>query len=385
MNTDNKQVRTAKNGMPYVPARLVEGKNQWYIQYHIYDEESATLKKKRFYKIKGDTPTQKRKDARAHIQNLNRALRSGVYIQSTFDDAPQEKSIKQGLEYVIELKKKNLGHRSSSHYRLSLGEFIKYLKNNNLLHLPINKIDQSHIALFLDYIQSERNLSAVTRNNYRRFIFTAFREMIVRAWIKENPVAGIPIQKQKSKEYRSFTKPDYEKLNNYLREKHPRLWEFTQFIFYGFIRPVEVTRLRIEHIRLDKRVILVSPTDAKNGEFKPVEITRSLRYVIENMNLEDYPPHHYIFSGSKGWPPGKQYLWRNRVSEAHRRVLEDLGLYNKVYDLYSHKHTGNERALEASMDIYWIMRQNRHSSLEQTQIYLRGLGIIRKEAQEKDW
>ena len=386
MKLNNPQVKTASNGIGYVPARLVEGAGDWYILYYIFDEGQDKLIRKRFYKIKGSTAAEKRKDARGHIVKINKALSSGLYIKAeeTREEA-QSVSIKQGFEYVIELKSSQLGKRSSSHYRLTLGEFLKYLEAKKMLHYPAHMIRRADVVLFLDTIQKERKLANKTRNNYRTYIYSAFNILLEREWIEANPVLKIPTLKETRKEYRSFTNADHRRINDYMKRNHHRLWEFTQFIFYGFIRPVEITRLKIEHIRLDKRVVLISPTDAKNGEFKPVEITKSLREVIENMELDKYPSHYYVFSAEKGWLPGEKQLVRNRVSEAHKIVLQNLGLDNGIYDMYSHKHTGNERAVLAGMDIYWVMSQNRHSSLEQTQIYLRGLGLNRKGAQEKDW
>ncbi|MEO1417131.1 MAG: site-specific integrase [Bacteroidota bacterium] len=382
MKLDNPRVKTARNGIKYVPARLIESSWRWYIEYQIYDEVKDKLVRKRFTDIKGSTESEKRADAKKHIQNINKALKEGIYKKDR-DHSPKDLSIKKGIEYVIETKERELSKRSSANYRLMLQVFLEYLGNKRMLHKPVRSIKKEDIVIFLDNLMEERGISPATRNNYRRYVGSAFIAMQDRGFVEENPVAGIKKLRTTQKEYRAFSREDYQKIEQYLLTNDIQLYRFTKFIYYGFIRPVEITRIRIKDIDLANRVILISPEDQKNRKQLPVEITKSLREIIEDMNLEGYDPDDYVFSRS--WQPGKVYLWRNRASEKHKKVLQKLGLDNGIYDLYSHKHTGNQAAFIAGMNIYWLMRQNRHSSIKETEPYLRRLGLIRKEAQEKDW
>ena len=57
-----------------------------------------------------------------------------------------------------------------------------------------------------------------------------------------------------------------------------------------------------------------------------------------------------------------------------RRLITELHL-GKDYTLYSWKHSGVVAAYNAGIDIKTIQNQCRHHSLEQTDIYLKSLGL----------
>ena len=63
--------------------------------------------------------------------------------------------------------------------------------------------------------------------------------------------------------------------------------------------------------------------------------------------------------------------------ERHKKILKELDLWGKDYTLYSWKHTGVVSAYKARIDIKSIQLQCRHYSLEQTDIYLKSLGLYK--------
>lgn len=101
------------------------------------------------------------------------------------------------------------------------------------------------------------------------------------------------------------------------------------------------------------------------------------KFTTQNMiaeKLDVIPQTHYLFS--KGLIPGAQSYGRNSVSMKHGSVLRSLN-YSKELTLYSWKHTGVVAAYRNGIDVYAIMRQLRHHSLDQTMIYLKSLGIVK--------
>lgn len=57
-----------------------------------------------------------------------------------------------------------------------------------------------------------------------------------------------------------------------------------------------------------------------------------------------------------------------------QKLIKDLNLSND-YTLYSWKHSGVVAAYNAGVDIKTIQNHCRHQSLEQTDIYLKSLGL----------
>ncbi len=51
------------------------------------------------------------------------------------------------------------------------------------------------------------------------------------------------------------------------------------------------------------------------------------------------------------------------------------GIEDKDVTMYSWKHTGNCNAYRAGADIKALQQQNRHHSLEMTDVYLRSMGL----------
>ena len=62
-------------------------------------------------------------------------------------------------------------------------------------------------------------------------------------------------------------------------------------------------------------------------------ITASLAKAIEKMHLHKVNPEWELFS--KDLSPGPVEIFRNWVSEWHRRALDDIGIKEGVVTLYS--------------------------------------------------
>ena len=65
-----------------------------------------------------------------------------------------------------------------------------------------------------------------------------------------------------------------------------------------------------------------------------------------------------------------------------QKLIPELNL-SEEYTLYSWKHSGVVSAYNAGVDIKTIQRQCRHSSLEQTDVYLKSLGLGVSQAMNK--
>ena len=90
--------------------------------------------------------------------------------------------------------------------------------------------------------------------------------------------------------------------------------------------------------------------------------------------LRNYNPLLYIFyiNNSPGIQcPGEKWFYKK-----HQQMLEKLELNNRNYSQYSWKDTGVIALYRATKDIKLIQRMCRHGSLEQTDKYLKSLGLF---------
>ena len=91
-------------------------------------------------------------------------------------------------------------------------------------------------------------------------------------------------------------------------------------------------------------------------------------------NFQDYKANHYIFG--KGGKPSATSWGSNYFSNKHREILLSLGYDTKRYKLYSWKNTGAINFIEAGGNLKELQMQMRHYSLDMTDKYLKGLGVM---------
>ena len=93
--------------------------------------------------------------------------------------------------------------------------------------------------------------------------------------------------------------------------------------------------------------------------------------------LTDFVLTNYVQKGRLFKAPVNYY------GQKFKKIKDALGLH-KDYSLYGIKHSRGIHLAEAGADPYTIMQLFRHSNLEITMSYLRGLNInINREATEK--
>jgi len=89
-------------------------------------------------------------------------------------------------------------------------------------------------------------------------------------------------------------------------------------------------------------------------------------------------PNDYVFQRKNEIKP----VSKNVMGGRYRKLVKDLKI-SKDYTLYFWKHSGVVAAYNAGVDIKTIQKQCRHQSLEQTDIYLKSLGLDENKAINK--
>ena len=149
---------------------------------------------------------------------------------------------------------------------------------------------------------------------------------------------------------------------------------FIQFIYYSFVRPAELRRLKIKNIQDGK--MLIEAYESKGGRGEYVRIPPPLEKLIQEYKLREYDPEHFVFS--HGGRPGEKGVGRNYFYRKHVKVLKTCKIQGK-YTTYGHKHSGVIELFKLVTDysqIQVIQQQCRHKTLDQTFGYLRDLGMV---------
>jgi Phage integrase family. len=127
--------------------------------------------------------------------------------------------------------------------------------------------------------------------------------------------------------------------------------------------------LEFNYLKLKERKIFIPKHISKNGKDGFVSIPERFYNDLRNLKFIDNEGEYVFHSQDKLKPISK-----NMMGERYRKLIKGLKLGND-YTLYSWKHSGVVTAYKAGIDIKTIQSQCRHQSLEQTDIYLKSLGL----------
>ncbi len=384
-----KQVVYSAEGSAYVPPRLVEskGKDGWYIIYWVTDVSTGELVRKRFFGISGTSIRDKKKSAREHIHRISTALAKGATVGIAPKSNSPELTLLKLYQIAEDIKRLEVERDGgNTHYLYRAKIFHEWLEETKLSKRPISKggLSRKEIYQFMDFLTKEREVGAWTKNNYLAYISAASNKLIDRGYLEENPCTGIPRFKVRAARHVPFTTEQKEKLEKWMLIHDPELYQFTRMIYHGFIRRIEILRLKVSQVDLKNRIILLWTGNTKNKRQMPVVITPGLNTMLQELLADNPPGSWYLFG--KGLKPGPNSYHPNRPTERHRKALEACEIDTSIHDLYGWKHTGVCAAYRAGVDIYSIMRQCRHSNLNETENYMRSMGLrISSELKNTDW
>lgn len=151
-------------------------------------------------------------------------------------------------------------------------------------------------------------------------------------------------------------------------------------IYYTFLRPSEIRRLKVKHVKNYLNGFFNLTTDitkTKKKVFNDLYIQPPLVDEFKKLGWERYfkdkkYENYYIFSNNMVPSPVKsnQYSYSKKFST----VIAKLGIpMDGRFSLYSLKPTGNIASWNAGYDLFQISIQNRHTTTAQTETYLRKL------------
>jgi len=385
-----KGVMYSATGTAYIPPKLVEStdkKSGWYILYYVTDLSTDKLVRKRFYKIEGESVAEKRRNARKHMVRISQSLAKGATIGK--DPTPKEKSLNilEVYKTAEQIRRREAEQDGRSpHYLHRARVFHEWLVHAKLDKKRVSDrfLKREDVYAFMDYLTEVREVGARTKNNYLDYVKMASNVLIDRGYVTTNPAKGIRRYKTQGKRHVPFTPEQKEILDTWMLQNDPGLYNFTRMIYYGFIRRIEILRLKVGQVDLENSIILIWTGNSKNQRQMPVVIPPDLYGMLERI-LSARPPASYFLFGTNLEPSPKS-LHPNRVSERHRAALEACEIDTSIHDLYGWKHTGVCAAYRAGVDIYSIMRQCRHSNLNETENYMRSMGLrISSELKTTKW
>lgn len=246
------------------------------------------------------------------------------------DKLPLRTAFDKGLK----LKKKLVGKRTLKDYSNKIDLLLKWLEKNHPNIKTIDTLDKKVIQLFLNNVLDKT--SPRNRNNYRADIGSIMQVLEDNDIIKQNFVKNIPVLKSKPERNKRYSLEAQEAIFKHLKEKDPILLLYIKFISYGFMRPIEVCRLKIKNINLEEKTIRFK---AKNSPLKTKIIPQILLDALPD--LSKLNPDDELFTPNQigGKWEAEETNRRDYFSKRFKKVVKDYFKLGNDYGLYSFRHT----------------------------------------------
>lgn len=353
----------------------------WFVYFDFTDHLTRTTVRKQF---RGQINRIKKKDERKIRGTALRLfwkdeLQAGwnPFVDDDCKKMPSNYSIVEALEMVLKLHLPTLKKKTKQTYTYVVKLFKGWLTENNMSHILASKFPKSACINYMDSLIT-KGYAGRTHNDHLVILATLFNVMIKKEWLVKNPFHKIERKTTQVGRNIAFSDREKEELKALLKKEDPQLYYFTQIMYFTFIRRTELARLRVGDFDLVNKTIIIPSNVSKNGVQESVVIPVGLEPIIKEMRLEHYPSNHYVF-GKHLFISDLIYENVNHISTRHQKFIKKAQIHNSK-TLYSWKHSGVCAAYYATgKDLYAVMRQCRHRSIDTTQVYLKSLGLIQND------
>ena len=351
----------------YKPAKLFDAggilSERWYVVYFFKDPDTGKFKRFRLWiPQKILTASGRRDKAHEMIRAINKKLHQGF---NPFAHAEKKyTAINVALEYALEVKRIATRKRTFHTYRYLIVSLLKWLETKKLQHMPVDNFTYYHAQEFMDYSKSVLKLANRTCNYRTSHLKTMFGVLVKREWILSNPFDKIERLGSEEPEIVSFTVDELVIMQQHLPRWNYDLYVCACLIYYCFLRPQEIMRMKVSHINIQNKSIIVPGTVSKNKKHEMIQIPNAMMPVLQKLDL-NFPGDFFIFT--RHLQRGAKEAAPTRMAEYWRKFADLFGIKKNIYSL---KHTGVGMAIESGINLRDLQLQLRHYSLEMTQVYL---------------
>lgn len=232
----------------------------------------------------------------------------------------------------------------------------------------VTDVSETDFGKFLDHVFLDRGVSPRTHNNYRTWLRSFISWMRRQRLLEGSPLDGVPPMREPGKVRQPLPAVMLRRIKEHLalHDKHFLLAVMLEY--YTFIRPGELSELKVGDIDVKRHAIHVRAEISKNGKAEMVGLNTAIVSLMRELGTLRTPKDWYIFSNRLR--PGSAKLDSRAFRDRWARLRKRLGI-SMEYQFYSLKDSGI-RDLANSAGIVVARDQARHSSIAVTNKYLQG-------------
>jgi integrase len=370
---ESQKNRAVAQIVSYTIPRLYTGK-EWYVGWNSFDPVEKKMRRKKIKLNHIHSKTERRKYAADLVARVYEQLRRGWNPWIELENSKSYSTLTDVCAHYDKLitKKAQDGIYREDTYTSNMSYLRNLKKYNDTVTTSITyiyQLDRQYIIDFLEHIYIDRKNSAQTRDNYLAWLRTFSEFLVHYGYVKSKPTDGIEsFSKWQKRKEREYLPENILELVKEKAEKKNRYFLLASYIlFYCFIRPKEMSRLKIQDFNVKNRTIIIKGEQSKNRRTAAVTLPVKIVHLMIDLHIFDSPGDYYLFSSKL--MPGKEYCSEKQFRDFWQyHIRKPLGLPAK-YKFYSLKDTGVTMMLRANTDVLSVRDQARHSSILITDTY----------------
>lgn len=358
--------------MPYSLPKYHTGKN-CYVDFVCFDPVEQKMRRKKYFldRIKGKTARQRY--AADLIARLTEQLRNGWNVWCQAETSREMTSLADALAlYEVYLgraeKTGSMKPKTVYGYISYLNIFREWLENLACKVAYCYQLSTPLLSDFLDYVLIDREASARTRNNYRIWLSTLMVWMVEKGYASANHTEKIKVMREDETQREELSATQLKQLKTHLMEEDKHFLLACMWEYYTFIRPKELSFVRLADISIKEQKVFVPASVSKNRKDGMVALNADIIRLMVDLDVFRHPSTHFLFG--VGFKPSAKRadsrIFRDRWVKLRKKLR-----WKETCQFYSLKNSGI-RDLANAEGIVVARDQARHADITTTNKYLKG-------------
>ena len=294
MCPSRKKLNSLSEVLKFTYPKLHTG-GKWYVDFYAYDPSDGKMRRKKYHLDNVEKIKERRKRANELIESLTKLLREGW---SPWVDADSNRAytlLEEALNKYEAFVERMPKYKTRKSYTSRLNILRKYNEQRLLPIRYVYQFDTAFVSDFLDYIFLDREVNPRTRNNYRQWCQSLAAFFVEKQYMKSNPVETIKDIAEVGKKRQPLTAAMLKQLESHLRESHPYFYLACMMEYYTFIRPEELSHIKLEDISIKEQSVFIPAAVSKNKRDGKVGLNdKIIKFMIE-LGVFQHPNDFYLF------------------------------------------------------------------------------------------
>ena len=300
-------------------------------------------------KIQKSLKTSNKKLAKTIEAKLLAEIVEGTYYEKLIG---RNKTFRDLMDKFLKVHAPKVSGNMQRSYRTSLNHLDSFFGKSNLLSITPRNISRYKM------LRNDESAASATINRELAMLSKAFNMAVKEwEWLKDNPVAKVPREKEDNERDRWLTVGEEVSL---LENCPEWLGDIILFNLHTGLRQDELLSLTWDRVDVFRKTILIK--DTKNGKPRTVPLNKTALGILESKASVISIRSRIVFHSMCGTKIDKHNLRRAFVIAMERAGIED-------FTYHGLRHTFATRLAQSGVDLYKISKLLGHKDIKTAQRY----------------